>query len=348
MSIMQDNKIDPQELKKYELRDGTFIPCIGYGTFGADHVLPNEMMEGVKSAIRMGYRQLDCASAYGNQREIGEAISEMIKEGAVKREELHITSKLWNDRHKEREVLVSCAEALRDLQVDYLDLYLVHWPFPNTHRPGCLPGERDPYAKPFIPEEYMVVWRQMEKLVDMGLVKSIGVSNMTVAKLESVWEKMRIKPVVNECELHPHFQQKELLDYMNKKKILAIAHTPLGSPNRPERDREPDDTNVLMDSIICEVAKNHSIHPATVCLKWAIQRGTMPVPFSLSTSHMLSNLKCSMEEPLTETEMDKIDTIGVTCRLIKGSVLLWEGASDWRCLWDMEGKINYEGWTGKI
>ena len=191
-----------------------------------------------------------------------------------------------------------------------------------------------------------MVWRQMEKLVEMGLVKSIGMSNMNIPKIESVWQEMKIKPVVNECELHPHLRQDELIAYLKEKNVLPIAHTPLGSPHRPERDRTIEDTNCLQDPAILEIAQAHGIHPVSVVLKWAVQRGTLPVPFSISRSHILSNLRCCTEDLLTNAEMEKINNIGTQCRLIKGTVLLWEGAPDWHCLWDEQGEIDRTGWKG--
>jgi alcohol dehydrogenase (NADP+) len=341
---LANDRIEQSLIPKYKLNDGSVMPCIGYGTFGSDHTGPKEVAESVKTAVSIGYRQLDCAKAYGNEKEIGAALSGILASNLVDREELHVTSKIWNDRHKEGEVLISCAETLRDLRLTYLDLYLVHWPFPNYHSPGCDANERDPNARPFNADRYLMVWNQMERLVDLGLVKSIGVSNMTIPKFESVWHHMRIKPAVNEIELHPHLQQTDLLAYMREKNILAIAHTPLGSPNRPSRDRTDDDTNLLDDPVIIKVAKAHNIHPVTVCIKWAVQRGTIPVPFSTSRIHLLGNLRCCTEDPLTGEEMDVINGITTVNRFIKGTVLLWRGAPDWRCLWDLNGKIDSSGW----
>lgn len=337
--------VDPNVVPKITLNDGSKIPSIGYGTFGSDHVSAEEVAKAMQIAILLGYRQLDCARAYRNEAEIGKALEEMLKSGVVRREDMHITSKLWNDRHKERDVLVSCAESLRDLRLEYLDLYLVHWPFPNSHTPGCAIDARDPHARPFFEDEFMMVWRQMENLVDMGLVRSIGVSNMTRAKLEAVLPAMRIKPVVNEIEQHPHLQQKELFSYLHEKNIAIIGHTPLGGPNRPERDRTPDDTNVLADPVMVKIAQKHHVHPATIAIKWAVQRGTIPVPFSASPKHILSNLRCTIEDPLSEEEMREIAEIDQNNRLIKGHVLLWEGAPDWKALWDIHGQIDRTGWN---
>ena len=340
------DSIDQDRIPQFLLSDGNKMPCIGYGTFGSDHVEPGVIAENVKVALSLGYRLLDCAPAYENEKEIGVALKEVFETGLLRREDLFIISKLPNNRHNERDVRAACAETLRYLQVNYLDLYLIHWPFPNYHTPGCDTHQRDPNARPFFEEEYLMVWRQMEKLVEMGLVKSIGMSNMNIPKIESVWQEMKIKPVVNECELHPHLRQDELIAYLKEKNVLPIAHTPLGSPHRPERDRTTEDTNCLQDPAILEIAQAHGIHPVSVVLKWAVQRGTLPVPFSISRSHILSNLQCCTEDLLTNAEMEKINNIGTQCRLIKGTVLLWEGAPDWHCLWDEQGEIDRTGWKG--
>jgi alcohol dehydrogenase (NADP+) len=339
------NRVNPSDVPKIMLNNGECMPCIGFGTFGSDHVDGKGVGQVMQMALQLGYRQLDCARAYRNEPEIGEALMEVYRSGLLRREDLRITSKVWNDRHKEGEILISCAETLRDLRTDYLDLYLVHWPFPNSHAPGCDINARDPHSRPFLAEEYMMVWRQMEHLVDLGLVKSIGVSNMTIPKLNAVWDQMRIKPVVNEIEQHPHLQQPELFEYLEKKNVKIIGHTPLGNPHRPERDRIPEDTNIFEDKTIIDIAASHGVHPATIAIKWAVQRGTIPIPFSTSATHILSNLRCTIEDPLTDEEMQRISGINVENRLIKAHVLLWEGAPDWKAIWDMDGVIDTTGWT---
>ena len=165
------------------LYTGARMPAIGLGTFGSDHVSPAAIAEAVKGAVSVGYRHIDCASVYGNEDRIGHAVREIMA-GGVAREELWITSKLWNDKHAEADVIPSFRQSLADLQLDYLDMYLVHWPFPNFHPPGCDVSSRSPDARPYIHENFMKTWRQMEKLVDLGLVRHIGTSNMTIPKLK--------------------------------------------------------------------------------------------------------------------------------------------------------------------
>lgn len=332
-------KINPNDVPYRILSNGAKIPVIGLGTFGSDNYTNDQIAEAVKFAIELGYRHIDCASVYGNEKEIGNVLAELFSSEVVKREELWITSKVWNDMHGEGDVIKSCKQSLADLQLDYFDLYLVHWPFPNYHARGCDGNARNPNSKPYIHEEYMIAWNQMEQLVEMGLVKNIGTSNMTIAKMELLLSDAKIKPVLNEMEIHPHFQQPELFNYMVEKGVVPIGYSPIGSPKRPERDRTAEDTVDIEDPVIVKIAERLGIHPAVICLKWGVQRGEVVIPFSVTPSKIISNLEGILSEPLTVEEMEAISKIDKQCRLIKGQVFLWEGANGWEDLWDIEGKI---------
>ena len=329
--------IDPTTIPQRTLYTGAAMPAIGLGTFGSDHVTPAQVASAVKGAVAAGYRHFDCASVYSNEAEVGDALEE-IQQGGVKREELWITSKLWNDKHAEDDVIASCRKSLADLRLKYLDLYLVHWPFPNFHPPGCDVTSRSADATPYIHENYMKTWRKMEELVDFGLVRHIGTSNMTIPKLKLVLQDARIKPAVNEMELHPHFQQPELFRFVVESGIQAIGYCPIGSPGRPERDRTPEDTSPTEDPVILKIARRHSLHPAVVCIKWAIQRGQTPIPFSIN--NYAANLNGVVAAPLTDDEMREIAAIDRNCRLIKGQVFLWKDGQTWEDLWDVHGYIT--------
>ncbi len=336
--MTQDLKpIDPKRVPKATLRSGDEIPMVGLGTFGSDLYSNQEIADAVKSAIRLGYRHIDCAEVYQNEKEIGQALAEVIAEGTVKREELWITGKVWNDRH--REVEQACRDSLNDLGLDYFNLYLVHWPFPNYHAPGVGGDARNPDSKPFSVEEYMDTWKQMETLMDKGLVKNIGTSNMTIPKFEATLPLMRILPVANEMELHPCFQQPELFDYVKSKGIQPIGFSPIGSPRRPQRDRTADDAVDVEHPVVQKIAKRLNVHPAIVCIKWGVQRGQITIPFSVKPAQFLGNLEASFKDPLTAEEMEEMKTVDCNSRLIKGQVFLWEGARGWEDLWDLDGKI---------
>jgi alcohol dehydrogenase (NADP+) len=335
--------IDPSLVPQRTLYTGAKMPGVGIGTFGSDRFSAQDIADAVEDAIKSGYRLVDCAACYGNEDLIGKAIENAMASG-IKREELFITSKVWNDMHGQGDILLSVAKTLKDLRLDYLDLYFVHWPFPNYHPPGCDGDARNPLSRPYIQEEFMACWRQMERLVDMGLVKQIGVSNVTIPKLELILRDCRIKPAVNEMELHPCFQQPELYDFCKKNGIEIIGFCPIGSPTRPDRDKTDTDVADIEVPELVEIAKAHGVHPAVICLKWAVQRGHSPIPFSIHRNEYMSNLKCSFEDPLTEEEMKVLATIDKECRLIKGQVFLWEGADTWEDLWDLNGEIP--GWNG--
>ena len=226
------------------------------------------------------------------------------------------------------------------LGLDYLDLYLVHWPFPNYHAPGCDVTSRSPDAKPYIHENYMKTWRRMEELVDRGLVRHVGTSNMTVPKLRRVLRDARIKPACNEMELHPHFQQPDLFRFVREKGMVPIGFCPIGSPTRPDRDKTAADTVDIEDPVIVAIAKRLGVHPAVVCVKWAVQRGQVPIPFSIHRREYLANLQCTVTGPLTDEEMAAIARIDRNCRLIKGQVFLWKDGQRWEDLWDPTGEIT--------
>ena len=245
--------------------------------------------------------------------------------------------------HGQGDVLLACAKTLKDLQLEALDMYYVHWPFPNYHPPKCDVSERNPDSRPFSTERFMTTWRQMERLVDMGLTRHIGMSNMTIPKLEAVLPLCRIKPAAIEMELHPCFQQQELFDYCREREIQVVGFCPLGSPDRPERDRTPEDIADIELPEIRRIAESHGIHPALVCIKWAVQRGQTPIPFSVKERNYTANLKCVTEDPLTSEEMEVIGGLERDNRLVKGQVFLWPGAGDWRDLWDLKGTIAGAG-----
>jgi alcohol dehydrogenase (NADP+) len=293
----------------------------------------------VYGAIQAGYRHIDCAAVYGNEAAIGAAL-QAAQEGGVRRDELWISSKLWNNRHAEQDVIPTCEQTLRDLRLDYLDMYLVHWPFPNHHDPGVDVSARHAGARAYIHESYMRTWRQMERLVEMGLVRDIGTSNMTIPKLELLLRDARIRPAVNQMELHPHFQQPELFAYVRAHGIQPIGYSPIGSPARPERDKTPEDTVDIEDPLLVEIARRLGVHPAVVCIMWAVQRGQTPIPFSTRRPNYLANLRAAAGPRLSEQDMAAIAGIDRNCRLIKGQVFLWKPDQPWEDLWDLDGAIT--------
>lgn len=334
-----ETRVDPESVPCRELNTGTRMPAVGLGTFGSDQVDPSRVAAAVGAAIDIGYRHIDCAAVYGNEREIGLILESKLREGALKREALWVTSKLWNDQHGKGRVGPACERSLKDLRVGHLDLYLVHWPFPNHHPPHCDVDTRAPDSRPYIHEVFMETWREMEQLVERGLVRAIGVSNVTIPKLKLILRDARIRPAVNEIELHPHFQQPELFDFVRRQSIVPVGYSPIGSPARPERDRTAEDSVDVEDPVIVEIARRHGMHPASLCVKWAEQRGQVPIPFSTNPRNQWANLHAVTTPPLSAEEMQAIASTDRGCRLIKGQVFLWEGARGWEDLWDLDGQI---------
>ena len=334
------NFINPELVPKHRLYTGQEIPCMGMGTFGSDRFTPEQVSKAVGGALRSGYRLFDCAAIYGNEALIGRVFKEAFDEGVVQREDLFVISKVWNDMHEPKNVLKSIKTTLMDLQLDYVDTFVVHWPFRNYHAPGCDGDARNPDSKPFSVDDFIATWRQMEELVGMGLAKTLGMSNMTIPKLEAVLPLCKIKPALIEMELHPSFQQEELFNYCVEREILPVGFCPIGSPTRPDRDKTPDDVVDTQIPEIVDIAKANHVHPAIICLKWAVQRGQIPIPFSVHESEYISNLRSTIEAPLTDEEMAIIKSVDKNCRLIKGQVFLWEDAKGWEDLWDLGGSIT--------
>ena len=325
--------VDPSSVPQRQLYTGATMPAIGLGTFGSDRFGADEIAQAVAGAFEVGYRHFDCASVYENEAQIGRVLR------GLPRDELWVTSKLWNDKHAPGDVAPACQQSLADLGLDYLDAYLVHWPFPNFHPPGCDVTSRSPNARPYVHEEFMATWREMEKLVEQGLVHHLGTSNTTIPKLELLLRDAHIAPAVNEMELHPHFQQPALFDYVRSRGIAPIAFCPIGSPTRPDRDRSPDDTVDIEDPVIVAIAADHGVHPAVVCVKWAVQRGQTPIPMSARRNEYESNIEAVVADPLSPAEMDRIARIDRNNRLIKGHVFLWRDDQHWEDLWDTNGGI---------
>jgi alcohol dehydrogenase (NADP+) len=336
-AIAEDG-VDPRKVPQRTLWTGKKMPAIGLGTFGSDRFSGEDIAKAVIGAAEVGYRHFDCAKVYGNEALIGASLETIIA-GGIPREEIFVTTKLWNDKHAVADVGPTFTESLHDLRIDYLDLYLIHWPFPNAHAVGVDVTSRAHDARPYIHEEFMATWRELEKLVDQGLVRQIGTSNMTIPKMKLLLRDARIKPAANEMELHPCFQQAEMFKFMIDNGVVPIGFAPIGSPTRPDRDKTAEDAVDIEDPAIQAIAKRLGVHPATVCVKWAVQRGQVPIPFSIYRNEYLSNLRATVSEPLTDEEMKAVAGAERNSRLIKGQVFLWKEGQTWEDLWDLDGNI---------
>ncbi|MFT5731568.1 MAG: alcohol dehydrogenase (NADP+) [Planctomycetota bacterium] len=262
---------------------GDRMPALGLGTWKSD---PGEVGAAIKEAIKIGYRHIDCASVYGNEAEIGQALSEVFSEGHVTRDDLWITSKLWSNRHGRDEVVPTIQESLDRLGVEYLDLYLVHWPVAirSDSKPPTQP--EDLLSLETLPLEE--TWAGMEDALERGLARHIGVSNYSATKLGQHMS-MKHKPEVNQVELHPYLAQPELLKYTKENGIHLTGYSPLGSNDRPEGMKAKDDRVLLADPVVQAVAGRLAITPAQVLLAWALQRGTSVIPKSVNPGRLAEN-----------------------------------------------------------
>jgi diketogulonate reductase-like aldo/keto reductase len=284
------------------------MPVLGLGTWRASK---DKVGAAVKYAlVDCKYDHVDCAAIYGNEKEIGKAFKEVFSTGTRKRKDIFITSKLWNTEHHPSRVEKACRQTLKDLQLEYLDLYLVHWgiAFKNG-------GDSEPIGKDGIVKTEAVslqdTWRAMEKLVKKGLVKSIGVANYTAPMLNDLLSYARVKPVVNQIEIHPYNTQQEAVGYCHKKGIVVTAYSPLGSAAEDYKAS----LRPVNDKVIARIAKSHKKTPAQVILRWIVQRGITVIPKSVHPNRIKENIAV-FDFKLPVREMEEINGLNRNYRAV--------------------------------
>ena len=316
-------------MKYLTFKNNDKMPALGLGTWKS---AKGEVYEVVRKAIEIGYRHFDCASFYGNESEIGMAISDAIKNGDVTREELWITSKLWNNRHKKDDIQAACEITLKDLTLDYLDLYLIHWPVVLQKQASYAQQSSDLISLSEIP--LTQTWQGLIDLKEKGLTKHIGVSNFSIKKINQIIEESGVIPEVLQIELHPFLQQQKILNFTQEKGIFLTGYCPLGSADRPAVRILADEPKLFQQQIILDIAKDKDISPAQVILAWAVNRGTSVIPKSVNPERLKQNLEAADIE-LSTQEMTKMNGLDLHYRYIKGDFWCLEG-SDYTLenLWD--------------
>jgi alcohol dehydrogenase (NADP+) len=303
-------------MNQLTFRNGDQLDAIGLGTWKS---APGEVYKAVREAIKVGYRHIDCAWIYQNETEIGKAFQDAFADGDVTREELFITSKLWNSFHAPADVEPALKQSLKALQLDYLDLYLIHWPIAHkkdvvspTDADGFLPLEKMPIAE---------TWAAMEACVDKGLVKHIGVSNFNIPKIKKLMTTARIIPEMNQVESHPLLAQNELLAFCSENEILYTAYSPLGSRDRAEGMKGQDEPDMFENAVIKAIAEKHAVHPAQILIKWAEGRGSAVIPKSVNPERLKKNL-ASADIELSADEINQINDLDQGYRFLNGK--FWE------------------------
>ncbi|XP_051866768.1 aldo-keto reductase family 1 member A1-B isoform X1 [Pristis pectinata] len=292
------------------LNTGQKMPLIGLGTWKSG---PGEVKTAILNALKNGYHHVDCAAVYNNEAEIGDVFKEVVGvDKIVKREELFVTSKLWNTKHHPEDVEPTCRKSLEDLKLTYLDLYLIHWPYAFQKGDNPFPVNPDGTIQ-YDYIHYKETWKAMEKLVEKGLVKAIGLSNFNSRQIDEVIAAATIKPAVLQVECHPYLAQNELIEHCQKHGLIVTAYSPLGSSQRMWK--APDERELLEDADIKSIANKHGKSPAQVLLRWQVQRGVVAIPKSVNAERITQNLQV-FDFILTEDEMKKIGSLNRNCRYI--------------------------------
>lgn len=308
------------------LNCGITIPVLGLGTYSFDNHRETTQLA-VHKALKMGYRHFDTAKIYGSEPALGNALTESILEGTVKREDVFVTSKLWGSDHDDP--VSALNQTLKNLGMEYVDMYLVHWPVrlkPWTCYP--VPKEED-FEQQL---EFEATWAGMEKCLDMGLCRGIGVSNFSSTKIQRLLDFASVPPAINQVEMHPMWRQSKLREICADNKIHVSAYSPLGGPGNSWGS-----TAVVESPVIKSIALKHKATPAQVALKWGLTKGASVIVKSFNEERMRENM-ASFNIKLDDEDLLQIDNLEER-KIMRGEYLVNETSSPYRTLgqlWDNE------------
>ncbi|OCT58165.1 aldo-keto reductase family 1 member C15 [Xenopus laevis] len=296
-----------------ELNDGHKMPVLGFGTYAPEKFPKSLAEQGTKMAIEVGYRHIDCAFFYGNEREVGRAIRAKIADGTVKRGELFYTGKLWSTFHTPERVRLCLEKSLKDLQLDYMDLFLIHTPI--EFHPGDDPLPKDKHGRYIYHNtDIRETWKALEECKDSGLVRSIGVSNFNHKQLELILNMpgLKYKPVCNQVECHIYLNQSKLLEFCKSKDIVLVGFSVLGS-SRDESWIDPKIPVILEDPALNTIAQKHNRTPAQVAMRFLLQRGVVVLAKSFTPARIQQNFQV-FQFQLDAEDMENLDKINRNLR----------------------------------